>query len=163
MPISILPILQENEVVNNDIEDSNGQVLGKIANLLLDTAEGRIAYALLSTKGFLGRDKDFYAIPWSALSPAQRRHTYKLKFDSEFMKSAPHFDSDHPPDFTNMEWNADMYAYYKVPPYWQPASILDEGATAPSSSSTHPVWQGRQDDVQDTSPSTTVQTEPGAS
>jgi hypothetical protein len=48
--------------VNHQKED-----LGKIEHLMIDLANGRIAYAVLSFGGFLGMGDKLFAIPWSAL------------------------------------------------------------------------------------------------
>src|ERR1019366_5018246 len=54
--------LTGDKVVNRQKED-----LGKIEHLMIDLANGRIAYAVLSFGGFLGMGDKLFAIPWSAL------------------------------------------------------------------------------------------------
>ncbi|CAE6854153.1 hypothetical protein R69608_07759 [Paraburkholderia nemoris] len=47
---------------------SDGEDIGKISDIMLDVRGGRIAYAVLSSGGFLGMGNTLYAIPWSALT-----------------------------------------------------------------------------------------------
>src|ERR1700757_1204850 len=55
--------------LNGDkVMSSDGEHVGKIADLMLDVRSGRIAYAVLSTGGFLGLGNTLHAIPWSALT-----------------------------------------------------------------------------------------------
>ena len=47
--------------------------LGKIEEVMIDTEEGKIAYAVLSFGGFLGIGNKLFAIPWEALESSRGR------------------------------------------------------------------------------------------
>ena len=49
------------------VVDGAGEVLGSVADLMLDLDRGSIAYALVATAGFLGIGERLCAVPWSAL------------------------------------------------------------------------------------------------
>jgi sporulation protein YlmC with PRC-barrel domain len=55
------------------VENLTGEDLGKIENLMIDLATGRVAYAVLSFGGFLGFGDKFFAIPGSSLFPTPKR------------------------------------------------------------------------------------------
>ena len=47
----------------NKVMSSDGEHVGKISDIMLDIRGGRIAYAVLSTGGFLGMGDTLHAIP----------------------------------------------------------------------------------------------------
>src|ERR1700720_2899549 len=53
-------------VIGSSVVNSLNEDLGKIEDLVLDAAAGRIAYAVLSFGGFLGMGDKYFAIPWDA-------------------------------------------------------------------------------------------------
>src|SRR3569623_2906303 len=55
--------LQGDKVVN-----PKGENLGKIEDIMIDVASGRVAYAVLSFGGILGIGDKLFAIPWHALT-----------------------------------------------------------------------------------------------
>ena len=70
--------LTGDKVVNHQKED-----LGKIEHLMIDLANGRIAYAVLSFGGFLGMGDKLFAIPWSALKVDTVEKQLALRENSE--------------------------------------------------------------------------------
>jgi hypothetical protein len=64
---------------------------------MLDVRGGRIAYAVLSSGGFLGMGHTLYAIPWSALTLDTGEKCFRLDIAAERIKNAPGFDKDHWP------------------------------------------------------------------
>ena len=55
------------------VENSVGESLGKIEDLMIDLASGRVAYAVLSCGGTLGMGEKLFAIPWAELKPDPER------------------------------------------------------------------------------------------
>src|SRR5450759_1446398 len=105
--------LAGDKVVNNQKED-----LGKIEHLMIDLANGRIAYAVLSFGGFLGMGDKLFAIPWSALKVDTVEKQFILNVDKELLKSAPGFDKDHWPNMADLNWATNVFTYYGAKPYW---------------------------------------------
>jgi hypothetical protein len=73
---------------------SEGDDIGKIKDIMLDVRSGRIAYAVLSSGGFLGIGDMLLAIPWHALTLDTERKCFQLAMSSERVKNAPGFDKD---------------------------------------------------------------------
>ena len=86
---------------------------------MLDSAPGRIAYAVLSFGGFLGLGDKLFAVPWNALRFDPQSEAFVLNADKRFLENAPGFDKENWPDMTNSAWRANVYSYYKVTPYWE--------------------------------------------
>jgi hypothetical protein len=63
------PIIKANkEALGRKVINPQGKSLGKIEEIMLDAAPGRIAYAVLSFGGFLGLGDKLFAVPWNALN-----------------------------------------------------------------------------------------------
>ena len=105
--------LMDDKVINREGED-----LGEFEDLMIDLAEGKIAYAALSFGGFLGMGDKFFAIPWKALSLRVHEHAFVLDIPKEVLENAVGFDKDNWPA-TSRESLSSMYSYYGYQPYWQ--------------------------------------------
>lgn len=71
--------------------------LGTLAHVMLDVANGRIAYAVLAHGGVLGLGEKFFAIPWEALAFDATRECFVLDVAREKLAAAMGFDRDHWP------------------------------------------------------------------
>lgn len=107
--------LDGNNVVNLADED-----LGKIKEIMIDVPSGRVAYAVLSSGGFLGLGDRLFAIPWSALTLDVNRKCFVLDVDAERLKDAPGFDKEHWPMMADPAWANEVHAYYGQRAYWEP-------------------------------------------
>jgi len=75
--------------------DSQGDVVGKIEELMIDLEEGRVAYAVLSFGRIDGMRDKLFAVPWEALSADQERQGFILEVDRNGLRNAPVFDRDN--------------------------------------------------------------------
>ena len=106
--------LQGNEVINLE-----GDKLGTIDEIMLDVPMGRIAYAVLSSGGFLGVGDKLFAIPWNALTLDTDNKCFLLDVSKERLEKAPGFDKDHWPSLADQTWAASVHMYYLTQPYWE--------------------------------------------
>jgi sporulation protein YlmC with PRC-barrel domain len=100
-----------NEVYNHADED-----LGEIKEIMLDTANGNIRYAVLSFGGILGIGEKLFAIPWKALTLDTQNKRFILNVDKERLTSAPGFDKDKWPDMADKTWENEIHSYYGTRP-----------------------------------------------
>jgi sporulation protein YlmC with PRC-barrel domain len=103
---------------DSQVMSSDGEHVGKIADIMLDMRGGRIAYAVLSSGGFLGLGDTLHAIPWSALTLDTDDKCFVLDAPAERIKNAPGFDKDNWPSMADMAWGTSVHAYYNRSPYW---------------------------------------------
>ncbi len=94
-----------------------GENVGEIEKLMIDLADGRVAYALLSFGEILNKEDKLFAIPWQALTPEVREHTFILDISRDVLEKAEGFDKDRWP-LTREELTS-AYTYYGYQPYWQ--------------------------------------------
>lgn len=98
---------------------SDGNEVGKIKEIMLDTHTGRIAYAVMSVGGFLGIGDKLLAIPWNALTLDTDRKCFQLSVPSDTVKNAPGFDKNHWPAMADVAWANELHDYYGSAPYWR--------------------------------------------
>jgi|SRR5579872_2128402 len=101
------------KVVNAQNED-----LGTIEDLVIDSRDNKVAYAILSFGGFLGLGDKHFAIPWQALTLDPSQKIAILNIDKDRLKNAPGFDKDNWPDMTDSNWGAEIHNHYGYKPYW---------------------------------------------
>src|ERR1700761_9587465 len=123
----------------NKVISSDGEDLGKVKDIMLDVRSGRIAYAVLSSGGFLGIGDKLLAIPWHALTLDTEQKCFVLNMTAERVKNAPGFDKDHWPSMADQTWATSVHQYYGSEPYWgddvyRSRDDLGAGAIAPGSS-----------------------------
>ena len=100
------------------VQNSAGEDIGKIKDLVVDFNSGKIAYAALDFGGFLGIGDKYFAVPWNAFSERDRspqnanEHVLVLNVSKERLKNAPGFDKNHWPDMANPNWSQDVDRYY---------------------------------------------------
>jgi sporulation protein YlmC with PRC-barrel domain len=112
---------------------ADGDDIGKIKDIMLDVRSGRIAYAVLSSGGFLGLGDKLLAIPWSALTLDVDRKCFLLAMSSERVKNAPGFDRNHWPSMADETWATSIHQYYGREPYWG-SDAFGPGEIPPGSS-----------------------------
>ena len=54
-------------LVDAPVVDGAGAPLGRLADVMLDVADGRVAYALLAHGGVLGLGEQLFIVPWQSL------------------------------------------------------------------------------------------------
>jgi len=117
-PVGSRRLVSAGTVTGNPVRNLSGEDLGKIEEIMLDSASGRIAYAVLSFGGFLGMGDKLFAVPWAALSLNDDRDGFILNVDPEVLEEAPGFDKDNWPDFADPAWGRSIHAHYNATPYW---------------------------------------------
>ncbi len=110
----ISPILSSTSITGTNVTNSKGENLGEIKDLMIDTQNGTVNYAVLSYGGFLGMGDKLFAVPFEAFSVNETTETFILDVDKEVLKSAPGFDkNDWPKTSDTSFWNG-LYSHYGV-------------------------------------------------
>ena len=96
-----------NDVVNSKNEDS-----GDIKEIMLDMANGKVSYAVLSFGSFLGMGEKLFAVPWKSLRLDTENKRFVLDVGKEKLQAAPGFDKDKWPDMADQAWARSIHSYY---------------------------------------------------
>jgi sporulation protein YlmC with PRC-barrel domain/Cu/Ag efflux protein CusF len=112
------------KLIGADVENRQGEDLGDIKDVVIDPQTGRVGYVVLAFGGFLGLGEKYFAVPFSALTPApgERRgdqERFLLNVDQERLKNAPGFERNNWPNMADRTWGERIYSYYGVSPYWE--------------------------------------------
>lgn len=111
----------------NKVITSDGEHVGKIADIMLDVRSGRVAYAVLSEGGFLGMGTTLHAIPWNALTLDTDEKCFRVDIPAQRLKEDPGFDKDHWPSMADATWGAQLHQYYDRSPYWAATQDVVQG------------------------------------
>lgn len=105
-------LLSSSSITGDDVVNLQDENLGKIHDIMLDTAEGKIRYAVLASGGFLGMGDHLFAIPWRALKQDKENKRFVLDVDAQRLKNAPGFDKDNWPNMADPTWSSTIESYY---------------------------------------------------
>ncbi|QBQ99093.1 PRC-barrel domain-containing protein [Paraburkholderia pallida] len=97
----------------------DNEEIGKIKDIMLDVERRRVAYAVMSSGGFLGIGDKLLALPWAALTLDTTRKCFVLNVASERVKTAPGFDKDHWPSMADVGWATTLNEYYGTRAHWE--------------------------------------------
>ena len=105
-------LMSTTTLIGNEVCNPNGDDLGEIKEIMLNTATGNVCYAVLSYGGVFGMGNKLFAVPWSALKLDTEEKNFVLNADKNSLKNAPGFDKDNWPDMTDASWESEIHAYY---------------------------------------------------
>jgi sporulation protein YlmC with PRC-barrel domain len=112
-------VLAANSLIGNRVINSQGEWLGRVEDLVIDAAQGQIAYAVLSFQGVPGLSGRLYALPWDALALDTEDRTFIIDLAEEMLSEAPAFDRNRWPDMADQRWGEAVHRYYGYRPYWE--------------------------------------------
>ncbi len=112
-------VLAASTLAGDQVQNSVGEDLGKVDEIMIDIPAGKVAYAVLSFGGFLGMGNKLFAVPWSALRLDEDKKHFVLDVDKKKLENAPGFDKDNWPDMADTSWGTRIFNYYGAEPYWE--------------------------------------------
>lgn len=118
------------DAVGKQVHSRSNQVLGKIDDLAVDPASGRVLFAIVSTTGVPEMDDKCYAVPWSTLTLDGDGKDFSLPMEKERLRAANGFKRDSWPNLSDDRWVNDTLAYFDAEPYW--TKVGDSRGETPS-------------------------------
>lgn len=119
-------VLSAGTLAGDRVRNTAGDDLGKVDEIMIDLASGRVAYVVLSFGGFLGIGDKLFAVPWDSLRVDEGEHQFILDVDRHTLENAPGFDKDNWPDMADPEFGAAIHQHYGRTPYWE-HDVTDAG------------------------------------
>jgi sporulation protein YlmC with PRC-barrel domain len=100
-------------LIGMDVENQNGEHLGRIKDIVFDLKSDRVSYVVMTTapKVTLGIDEKLLAVPLSAFTISSDNRQLVLNADKAKIEAATGFNKDNWPDVGNPSWGAQ--------PFWQ--------------------------------------------
>ncbi|WP_374618864.1 PRC-barrel domain-containing protein [Devosia sp.] len=105
-------------VIGTDVKDNEGNVIGKIEDVVLDKTQNAVMFAVVGFGGLLGIGEKYHPLPWSVLDYDEAEQAYVVPYTKEQLKAAP---SDTINALTRDDGAAHRdraFDYYQVPKYW---------------------------------------------
>jgi sporulation protein YlmC with PRC-barrel domain len=119
--------------IGSSVENTKGEKLGTISDIVLDPEAGSIKYAALSYGGILGLGGKLFAVSWDALTLQPDGKTFVLNIDQALLESMPGFDKTSWPQQPDPMLQAAIRAPGGAVP---PATGAAAGRSGPSSTDT---------------------------
>jgi sporulation protein YlmC with PRC-barrel domain len=98
-------------IIGMDVVNAQGEKVGDIEDIVLDR-HGTVAYAVVSTGGFLGVGERLHAVPWRSLEANAAAGQFLLDVDREKLAKAPGFDNSRFPDVNDPKWSAENRRHF---------------------------------------------------
>jgi sporulation protein YlmC with PRC-barrel domain len=114
------------DLIGMDVQNYEGEKLGKVDDLALDVETGRIVQVILSTGGFIGIGDALHAVPPGALHHDAVNKVIHLNADKETLKAAPKFKMSKWAECCESNQVSEVYRYYGERPYftgWQASDM----------------------------------------
>lgn len=108
-----LNVISSDKVNGTTVYNPAGEKLGSIDSLMIDKFSGKVRYAVMEFGGFLGMGTDLYPLPWETLKYDTNMAGYVVSLAKEQLESAPHYDSNTAPDYTDA-YGKRVYEHYGV-------------------------------------------------
>lgn len=106
------------KLIGMNIENPQGQSLGEINDLVINTSTGEVRYAAVTYGGFLGVGNKMFAVPFEAFNIKQKADSQEpvlmLNVTQKHLEGATGFDKDHWPNFADDSYLADLNKRYDV-------------------------------------------------
>ena len=103
-------------VIGSRVENTQGETLGLISDIVLDPEAGRIKYVALSYGGILGLGGKLFAVSWDALTLQPDGKTYLLNVDRELLNATSGFDKSNWPQWPDPMLQAAAIPAESIPP-----------------------------------------------
>lgn len=101
------------KIIGMDVVNRQGEKVGDVEDIVLDQ-KGNVAYAVVSTGGFLGVGDKLHAVPWRSLQTNTGTDKFLLDVDREKLRKAPSFDQSSFPDVNDPKWSNENRKYFPV-------------------------------------------------
>ncbi len=119
IPTSRLGHMQKaSKLIGTAVVNLQEEKVGKLDNIVVDLASGRIVAVVVSSGGFLGLGDELSAVPPTALKFNPDRQTLQIDASKDQMSKAPHFKADQWPNFSQPSYADGVYRSYQVEPYF---------------------------------------------
>ena len=106
------PTLSSSSIVGTDVRNPEGEALGSIKDLMIDTGSGKIEYAVLQFGGVMFIGDKLFAVPWDQFTVDTHKEELVLNVPKERLKNAPGFDKDNWPSFADQGVRNELDSYY---------------------------------------------------
>jgi len=106
------------EVRGTEIESADGQFVGEIDRVMIDTDHGHVAYVLVARGGLVGGTEEWIPVPFDALQWSPQGH-YTLTANEPQLRQVQGIPKRELPTQVRAQQLQKLYERYGVTPYWE--------------------------------------------
>src|SRR5438094_1194148 len=111
--------IQTSKIVGTKVKTSQGEDIGVVKDVVLDSNTGCMAYTVLSAGGtgtrVTGQTKTV-AVPWAVYTPSADMSVLTVRVDRDRIYNAPVFDYARINEYETTGYINNVYSYYGVTP-----------------------------------------------
>ncbi len=107
-----------------DVHGQDGEEIGELGEIAIDTNEGRIAFFVLEHGGALGIGETHYVLPVGLIQVGFEEDELVVKasqLSQARLENAPKYDDDDWDRMSNPVWLREAYTFWNADPYWSRA------------------------------------------
>lgn len=94
--------MRVSQIIGKSIEDRGGRRVGEVEDLIIDTRNGKVAYAVITTSGYAEGGNRRVALPIDKVSGSVNRDRITLDVDPSRLASFPSFEEGRYPDWAQL-------------------------------------------------------------
>jgi len=107
-------ILSASSLDGETVNNAQGEELGSVKEIMLDTQTNEIAYYVLSFGGVFGVGDKLFAIPPQAMQLDCENKCFILDASKEQLDNAEGFDKDNWPNMADTTFRTNLYNHYGI-------------------------------------------------
>jgi|GEM_PF-2037390 len=113
-------LVRMSQAKNAKLFNQSGNQIGDIQNLMLDTQNGKVAYAVVSfSNDYVNKGDRLTMMPWALVRQSKTSTPgYVLNASKSQVENAAYFEPDAWPNVNDIAWNKKVYDHYGVTPYY---------------------------------------------
>jgi sporulation protein YlmC with PRC-barrel domain len=114
------------ELFNAKVQNSQNENLGQVQNFMIDLANARVLYVIVSAPA-LAKGDNLLAIPPNAFTQGPDRKTLVTGLDKAKLEAAPRVSQANLRELANATKATEIYQYYGKQPYWSASGLTPTG------------------------------------
>lgn len=115
------PVLRVSKIKGEALMSNDGRELGKVDDVIVDTATGRIALVCVTFGGVMGIGSDKVCMPWPAFDVNKEGRLYTVNVDKEQLRSAPKIESRDWAELRQTGFVSNVYGHFGMKDRWSDA------------------------------------------
>lgn len=108
---------EDEDIRGRSMKDKDGEDMGKVDDLLVDTNENKVRFLVVASGGFLGIGEDKSFIPVDAITRITDDEVH-IDQTRERVAGAPPYDPNLVNEPDTNDYFGSVYGYYGYMPYW---------------------------------------------
>lgn len=107
-------LIGSDKVEGTPVYGADDRKIGSVQRVMIDKMSGKVAYAVISSGGFLGMGEDYYPLPWSNLKYDANLGGYRVDVSEDELKGAPKYSSSTDWDWSDRASDREVYDYCRT-------------------------------------------------